>query len=165
MKTGTLILCLILTASAQAAAKVTISDDCKAEVQLDESGTSTSGGMRQEVAAVSVKKGFFSEPLPIDEKIAALESATCFYKLLKQQGIDPEAKVSGDYTGKKLKDVLATLLPKMPVVFADVDEAVTVLKMTATDAKLESVLELLDDGSGVYFSYSMRGLTVSAKPR
>jgi hypothetical protein len=165
MKTSTLFLCLIVTASAYAGTKVAISDDCKAEVQLEGSSASTSGGMRQEVAVASVKKGFFAEAMPLDEKIAALESTTCFYKLLKQQGIDPEAKVSGDYTGLKLKDVLAKLLPKMPVIFADVDDSVTVLKMTATDAKLETVLDLLDDGAGVYFTYSMRGLTISSKPR
>lgn len=165
MKTSTLFLCLIVTASAHAGAKVVISDECKAEVQLDESGTSTSGGMRQEQVVASVKKGFFSDAIPIEEKIAALESSTCFYKLLKQQGVDPEAKVSGDYTGLKLKDVLATLLPKMPVVFADVEDSVTVLKMTATETKLEAVLDLLDDGAGVYFDYSPRGLTVSSKPR
>ncbi len=165
MKTSALFLCLFITASAQAGTKVVISDECKAEVQLEESGSSTSGGMRQDEAVASVKKGIFPEPMPIEEKIAALESATCFYRLLKQQAIDPEAKVSGDYTGLKLKEVLTKLLPKMPVTFVDVDESVTVLKMTATDARLETVLDLLDDGAGVYFTYSLRGLTISAKPR
>lgn len=165
MKTSTLLLCLIVTASTYAGTKVTISDTAKAEVQLEADGSSTSGGMRQEAAVVSVKKGLFADPMPIDEKIAALESTTWFYKLLKQQGIDPEAKVSGDYTGAKLKVVLTKLLPKMPVLFEDVDEAVTVLKMTAADAKLETVMDLLDDGAGVYFTYSMRGLTISSKPR
>ena len=164
MKTSLLLLCLIVTASAYAGTKVVIDNDCKAEVQLEGGGSSTSGGMRQEMAVASVKKGFFSEAIPFDEKIAALESTLCFYKLLKQQGIDPEAKISGDYTGLKLKEVLTKLLPKMPVVFADVDDSVTVLKMTATDAKLETVLDLLDDGAGVYFTYSMRGLTISSKP-
>ncbi len=165
MKTSILLLCLIVTASTYAGTKVVINDDRKAEVQLEENGASTSGGMRQDVAVASVKKGYFSEPLTIDEKIAALESTTWFYKLLKQQGIDPEAKVTGDYTGAKLKVVLAKLLPKMPVIFDDVDETVTVLKMTAADAKLETVMDLLDDGAGVYFTYSMRGLTISSKPR
>lgn len=165
MKTSILLLCLFVTVSAHAGAKVTINENAKAEVQLEADGSSTSGGMRQEAAVVSVKKGLFADPMPIDEKIAALESTTSLYKLLKQQGVDPEAKVTGDYTGLKLKDVLATLLPKMPVVFADVDESVTVLKMTATDAKLETVLDLLDDGAGVYFTYSVRGLTISSKPR
>lgn len=164
MKTSTLLLCLLVTASAHAGTKVVITDNFKAEVQLEESGASTSGGMRQEAAVVSVKKGLFAEPMPLDERIAALESTICFYKLLKQQGIDPEAKVSGDYTGLKLKAVLTKLLPKMPVIFADVDDGVTVLKMTASDAKLETVLDLLDDGAGVYFTYSMRGLTVSSTP-
>lgn len=165
MKKSTLILCLAVTASAYAGAKVIIDDNCKAEVQLEEDGSSTGGGMRQEVAVVSVKKGLFADPMPIGEKIAALESATCFYRLLQQQGVDPEAKVSGDYTGRKLKEVLASLLPEMPVFFDDVDDSVTVLKMTAKDAKLETVLDLIDDGAGVYFRYSMGGLTVSSAPR
>ncbi len=164
MKSPILFLSLIVAASAFAGTKVVISDDCKAEVQLEENGSSTSGGMRQEVALVTVKKGLFSEPMPIDEKIAALESAICYYTLLKQQGVDPDAKVSGDYTGKKLKDVLKELLPRMPVTFTDVDDSVTVLKMTANNTTLETVMDLLDDGSGVYFTYSMSGLTVSSAP-
>lgn len=164
MKSGILLVGLIVAASASAGTKVVVGDNCKAEVQLEESGSSTSGGMRQEVAVVSVKKGFFSDPMPIDEKIAALESEICYYKLLKQQGIDPNTKVSGDYSGMKLKDVLAELLPQMPVTFADVDDSVTVLKMTADNTTLEKVLELLDDGSGVYFTFSMDGLVISSTP-
>lgn len=102
--------------------------------------------------------------MPIDEKIAALESMVCYYTLLKQQGIDPEQKMSGDYTGAKLKDVLAQLLPSMPVDFRDVDDSVTILKMTAENAALEKILDFLDDGAGVYFSYTMSGLIITSTP-
>ena len=164
MKSSTLFLSLAVAVSAHAGPKVTISDDHKAEVQIEENGSSTSGGMRQEVAIVSVKKGFFSDPMPIEEKIAALESMTSFYRLLQQQGVDPEQKVTGDYTGMKLKDVLAQLLPKMTVEFRDVDDAVTILKMTATEARLEQVLDYLDDAAGVYFTYSQGGLAITSAP-
>jgi hypothetical protein len=164
MKSKLLLLSLIVTASAYAGPKVIIGDERKAEVQLEENGASTSGGMRQEVAVVSVKKGFFSEPMPIDERIAALESMTCFFKLLKKQGIDPDQKVSGDYSGKRLKDVLAELLPNVPVEFSDVDDSVTILKMTASDARLEVIMDLLDDAAGVYFTYSMSGLVIASTP-
>ncbi len=43
-----------------------------------------------------MKKGFFSDPMPIEERIAALESMTAFHRLLQQQGIHPEQKVSRD---------------------------------------------------------------------
>lgn len=164
MKTTLLLASLLVTVSVSAGPKVVISDDRKAEVQVEENGSSTSGGMRQEVAVVTVKKGFFSDPMPLDERIAALESVADFYRLLKAQGVDPDRKVSGEYTGMKLKDVLAELLPDMPVEFRDVDDSVTVLKMSVTDASLEKVLDLLDDGTGVYFSYSTRGMVITAAP-
>ncbi len=165
MKSKALLVSLIVTVSAYGADKVVISDEAKAEVQLEENGSSTSGGMRQEVAVVSVKKGFFSDPISLDERIAALESMTAFYRLLQQQGVDLEQKVSGDFSGLLLKDVLAQLLPDMPVEFQDVDESVTVLKMTVTEARLEQVLDYLDDGAGVYFSCTEGGMVVTSKPR
>ena len=165
MKPTLFLLATVLAASASAKTKVRIDDSIKAEVQLRDSGYSTSGGSRREVPEVSVKKGLFAEPMPLAEQIAALESATCFCRLLQQQGVNPETKVTDDYTGMRLKDVLTRLLPAMPVEFSDVDEEVTVLKMTVEDARLQSVLEALDDGAGVYFTYTMAGLTVSAEPR
>ena len=165
MKSKALLVSLMVTVSAVAADKVVIRDEVKAEVQLEENGSSTSGGMRQEVAVVSVKKGFFSDPVSLDERIAALESMTAFYRLLQQQGVDLEQRVSGDYTGIPLKEVLAQLLPDIPVEFADVDESVTLLKMTVADARLEQVLDYLDDGAGVYFSCTERSLVISSAPR
>ena len=164
MKPYTTLLLLVVTVPTFAGSKVVVRDDFKAEVQVEENGSSTSGGVRQEVVAVTVSRGFFSDPIPLDEKIAALASMTCFYRILKQGGIEPDQKVSGDYTGRMLKDVLDELLPGVPVTFTDVEDTVTILKMNVTDASLEKVVGFLDDASGVYFAYSMNGLAVSSAP-
>ena len=68
------------------------------------------------------------------------------------------------YVNKPLKEILAELLPGVPVKFDGVDSGVTVDSMTVAKTPLETAFEYLDAAAGVCFHFMDQGITVTAKP-
>lgn len=137
----------------------------KMTVSLNDGGYTTLGGSgRVEGLRIEFKKGFNHKPIPVDEKILALKEKLHFYELASQYKVDLNKKINEVYVNKPLKDVLAELLPNIPVKFDGVDSEVTVDSMTIAKTPLETVCEYLDAAAGVYFHFTDQGITVTAKP-
>lgn len=138
----------------------------KASVTLTKGGFSSSGGSgRPKVIEVKVGMRFSNDPLPVADRIGALEQKLVFYRLLEKHELDPDKAITGSFENTPLKDALAEVIPGVPVVFEDgVDAGVTVEKLDSKDAKLEAVVDFLDDAAGVFFSFSDDGLHVKAEP-
>ena len=138
----------------------------KATVTLNDGSYSVSGGPeRQEKIEVKVRKGFGGEPIPLDDKIAALQEKLQFYQFMKRYKVDPDKKIDAVYSNRPLKSILAELLPNVPVKFDGVDGGVTVDNMVVGKTSLEIVLGYLDTAAGVYFKFSDNGMTISATPQ
>jgi hypothetical protein len=137
----------------------------KPVVELTEAGSSSGGGIARDTElTVQVTKAFFRDPIPLDDKIAALQDKLNFYALVKRNQIDLQKKITATYAEKPLAEILAELLPEIKVTFDGVDKGVTVENMTVENADLERVWDYLDDGAGVYFRYTETGLTVKPGP-
>jgi hypothetical protein len=94
----------------------------------------------------------------------ALQEKLHFYELFKKYKLDPNKEINAVYAGKPLKDVLAELLPAVPVKFDGVDDGVTIDSMAIAKTSLETVCEHLDEAAGVFFRFTEQGITVTAKP-
>lgn len=136
----------------------------KASVTLTESGYSSSGGRGDESVEVKISKGWSNAAISAEEKIFALEQKIAFYKLMEAHEVNLEKKVTAAYSEKPLGKVLKDLLPGVPIEYKGVDASEKVKSMSITKASLESVLIWLDDAAGVYFTFSEKGIKVSAKP-
>jgi len=113
---------------------------------------------------IEFRQGFDRKPIPVGEKIMALKEKLRFYELAVQHNVDLDKKINAVYTNRPLKDILAELLPNVPVKFDGVDSGVTVDSMTIAKTPLEAVCECLDAAAGVYFHFTDQGITVTAKP-
>jgi len=137
----------------------------KATVSLNDGSYSTSGGDgREESVKVEIRKGFGHKPIPMEEKIRALQEKLNFYELASQYKVDLNKNINAVYADKPLKDVLAELLPNVPVKFDGVNSGVTVESIAIAKTPLETVCEYLDAAAGVYFHYTDKGITVTLKP-
>lgn len=159
---------LVLSATSYAGNKPPTNDPPieKASVVLEEKSYSTSGGScRDKQIQTKFERSSVSfDPITTDEKIASLRSALYFYLWLKKHNIDQFRKITADYSGRPLKDVLQEILPGMNVKFDGVSKDETVGEMIATNVDLEVVCKYLDRASGVFFEYSPEGLIVKANP-
>jgi hypothetical protein len=137
----------------------------KMTVSLNDGSYTTIGGSgRVESLKIEFRQGFDRKPIPVGEKIMALKEKLRFYELAVQHNVDLDKKINAVYTNRPLKDILAELLPNVPVKFDGVDSGVTVDSMTIAKTPLEAVCECLDAAAGVYFHFTDQGITVTAKP-
>jgi hypothetical protein len=137
----------------------------KVKVSLNDGGNSTIGGSgRAERIKVELRKGFGQRAISIEEKVAALKEKLHFYELMQQHKVDLSREINAVYTDKPLKNILAELLPNVPVKFDGVDTSVTVESMAIAKTPLETVCDYLDAAAGVYFRFSDQGIIVAATP-
>jgi hypothetical protein len=137
----------------------------KMTVSLNDGGyTTLRGDGRVERLRIEFKKGFNHKTVPVSEKVLALKENLHFYELASQYKVDLDKKINAVYVNKPLKDVLAELLPGVPVKFEGVDSGVPVDSLTIAKTPLEIVCEYLDAAAGVYFHFTDQGITVTAKP-
>ncbi len=137
----------------------------KFTVTLSERGHSSSGGKDRETEIeIKLSNGLGNGPMSTTDKVKALQKHVRFYQLMDSKKIDLSKPITAAYAEKPLSEILKELIPNIVIKFNGVDPKVTVESMAITQAPLEKVLMYLDKASGVYFSYSDKGLLVSAKP-
>jgi len=140
-------------------------DDKKASVHLEATSWSSSGGGgREQDIKVTLQRGFEDKPLPLQQKIKALQQKQAFYALMLAKGIDLEKPVEAEYRNKPLKEIFAELLPGVAIEFKGECAGETVQQLSSKKAKMEQVLEFLDDACGLYFNYKADSIEVSKDP-
>ena len=109
--------------------------------------------------------GMRDADLPVVDKIKILERKLNFYRLMTSKKVDLEKSITATYKNKPLSEVFRELIPDIPVEFKGVDQDVTVESMTITKVSLDKVFQYLDEAAGVYFSFSEKGMLITAKPQ
>ncbi len=136
----------------------------KAMVSLKGTSVSvTGGGLDRSEVVIDVRLRYSPEAAALPEAIQALEQKLLFYRFLEHNRIDHRRLISADYSGATLKSVLSELLPGVAVRFDGVDEGITLLNFSASEARLEMVLQYLGEGAGVSIDYLDRGAVVSVQ--
>ena len=140
--------------------------DDKPTIDLSENGHSLSGGGgRDKEIEVKFGSGIRDADVSVVDKIKILERKLNFYRLMTSKKVDLEKSITATYKNKPLSKVFKELIPDVPVEFKGVDQDVTVESMTITKVSLDKVFQYLDEAAGVYFSFSEKGLLVTAKPQ
>ena len=138
----------------------------KPTVDLTENGHMLSGGGgRAKEIEVKFSSGMRDADLPVVDKIKILERKLNFYRLMTSKKVDLEKSITATYKNKPLSEVFRELIPDIPVEFKGVDQDVTVESMTITKVSLDKVFQYLDEAAGVYFSFSEKGMLITAKPQ
>ena len=138
----------------------------KPTVDLTENGHSVSGGgLRAEEIDIQFGSGMLDADVPVVDKIKILERKLNYYRLMNSKKVDLEKGITATYKNKPLSEVFKELIPGIPVEFKGVDQKVTVDSMKITKVSLDRVFQYLDDAAGVYFSFSEKGMLVTATPQ
>lgn len=138
----------------------------KATVDFNENGHSVSGGgPRAEEIDLQFGSGMREAEVPVADKIRILERKLSYHRLMTGKKVDLEKSITATYKNKPLGEVFKELIPGIPVEFKGVDQKVTVGSIKITKVSLDKVFQSLAEAAGVYFSFSEKGLLVTATPQ
>ena len=137
----------------------------KSTVTLSEKGhSSTGGGDRATEIEIKMSNGWNNGPMTTEDKIKSLKRHIVFYQLMAAKKVDLSKLITAAYAEKPISEVFKELIPNVSIEYKGVKPEEMVGTMAITKAPLEKVLKYLDEAAGVYFTYTDKGIIVSAKP-